>query len=158
MFLQLTLVLLTCLDISQCKCSFYQIDAFFFLFFFSNVNCDDLNRKIREFFKLSLCFPLSFDYSFSLRTFFSPFSIRYNRLNIDKFFDRNMHRSQPKNIFLFQRIIVFNVSPISDSICSRRTVLASFKYRLVIRDRYDEYAQLPIELLCFFFFFYHVKT
>lgn len=67
-----------------------------------------------------------------------------------------MHQSQPKNIvflFLFQKIIVFNVSPISSFDLLTRHVLASFKYRLVIRDRYDEYAQLPNELLCFFFFF-----
>lgn len=34
-----------------------------------------------------------------------------------------------------------------------RGALAS-QGHLVIRDKYDEYAQLPIELLCF----YHVKT
>lgn len=133
----------------------------FFLFFFSNVNCDDLNRKIRRYVNSlnSLCVSLfRLIILFLCVPFFSPPFQSDITLNIDKFFDRNMHRSQPKNIFLFQRIIVFNVSPISDSICSRRTVLASFKYRLVIRDRYDEYAQLPIELLCFFFFFYHVKT
>lgn len=84
-FLQLTLVLLTCLDISQCKCSFYQIDAFFFLFFFSNVNCDDLNRKIRRYVNSlnSLCVSLfRLIILFLCVPFFSPFQSDIT-LNID---------------------------------------------------------------------------
>lgn len=56
---EFTLVLLTCLDISQCECSFCQIDAFFFSFSQMWIVTISIERLEDSWiFRLSLCFSL----------------------------------------------------------------------------------------------------